>query len=159
MLDGMDDPCLAPWIPPEQPDLASLAMAAADAEGVATLRAWPERRRGGIAFGRLPPFLCWRGQAAKLWHLVLLQPRELGALIPGAHRADLPSGWLEAMDLEALGRPLARHPDFPGGASIQVVQVPRREAFRVRTYGTAAPGLVAEVLGRLSLCQVWQLTD
>jgi hypothetical protein len=155
MLDGMDDPFLEPWIPPGLPDLASLAMAAADAEGVANLRAWPERRKGGIGFGDLPPFLCWRGRAENHWQLVLLQPRELGALIPGAHPAAMAKDWLEAMDLDALGRPLARHPDFPGGASIQVVQVPRRGVFRVRTYGAAAPKLVAEVLSRITSCQVW----
>lgn len=159
MLEGMVDPSLVPWLPPEQPDLVGLAMAAADAGDVASLRAWPERRKGGIGFGDLPPFLCWRGRVGDAWQLVLLQPRELGALIPGAHPAAMPKDWLEALDLEALGRPLARHPDFPGGASIQVVQVPRPESFRVRTYGAAAPELVAEVLRRVSPCQIWHRAD
>ena len=148
-----------PWIPPTSPDLAILAMAAADAAGLASLRAWPEVRKGGIGFGDLPPFLCWRGRDDHGWHLVLLQAREVGALIAGARTAPLPDGWLDALNLESLARPLARHPDFPGGASVHVVHLPGGDAFRVRTVGSAAPELVAEVLKHTSHIQIWNLAD
>ncbi|MFN7957680.1 MAG: hypothetical protein U0P46_05045 [Holophagaceae bacterium] len=152
-------PSVEPWIPPASPDLAALAMEAADEAGVASLRAWPEVRKGGIGFGSLPPFLCWRGLAEGAWHLVLLQAREVGALLPGARTAPLPAGWLEALDLEALARPLARHPDFPGGASVHVVHLPGGADFRVRTFGTPSPDLVAEVLKHTSHIQIWHLAD
>jgi hypothetical protein len=157
MLDGMEP--VEPWIPPAAPDLAALAMEAADEAGVASLRAWPELRKGGIAFGGLPPFLCWRGQDAGGWHLVLLQAREVGALVPGARIDPLPAGWLEALDLDALARPLARHPAFPGGASVHVAHLPGGDRARVRTFGTPAPELVAEVLKRTSHIQIWNLAD
>ncbi len=148
-----------PWLPPTSPDLATLAMEAADEAGIVSLRAWPEVRKGGIAFAGLPPFLCWRGQDDRGWHLVLLQAREVGALVPGARTAPLPKGWLEALDLESLARPLARHPAFPGGTSVHVVHLPGGEAFQVRTFGNTAPELVAEVLKRTSHIQVWNLAD
>jgi hypothetical protein len=148
-----------PWLPPSSPDLAILAMDAADEAGIASLRSWPEVRKGGIAYAGLPPFLCWRGRDEQGWHLVLLQAREVGALIPGARTTPLPEGWLESLDLESLARPLARHPVFPGGASVHVVQLPGADAFRVRTHGFAAPGLVAEVLKGTSHIQVWNLAD
>ena len=148
-----------PWIPPTSPDLAILAMAAADAAGLASLRAWPEVRKGGIGFGDLPPFLCWRGRDDHGWHLVLLQAREVGALIAGARTAPLPDGWLDALNLESLARPLARHPDFPGGTSVHVVHLPGGESFRVRTVGFVAPALVAEVLRYTSHIQAWNLAD
>lgn len=157
MLDGMSH--VEPWLPPMTPDLALLAMEAADAAGVASLRAWPELRKGGIGFGDLPPFLCWRGQVENDWHLVLLQAREVGALVPGARTAPLPMGWLQSLDLESLARPLAVHPDFPGGASIHVVHLPGGEAFKCRTYGTSAPELVAEILRHTSSIQIWNLAD
>jgi hypothetical protein len=148
-----------PWLPPTSPDLATLAMEAADDAGIVSLRSWPEVRKGGIAFAGLPPFLCWRGRDAQGWHLVLLQAREVGALVPGSRTAPLPEGWLEALDLEALARPLARHPAFPGGASVHVVHLPGAEAFRVRTQGSAALELVAAVLRSTSHLQVWNLAD
>ena len=154
MLDGMQS--VEPWLPPAIPDLALLAMSAADEVGIASLRAWPELRKGGIGFGDLPPFLCWRGLAENGWHLVLLQPRELGALVPGARTAALPEGWLEALDLEALARPLARHPDFPGGTSVHVVQVPGPGCFRVRSSGQTDPGLITLVLQHTSAVTDWQ---
>lgn len=157
MLDGMPSP--EPWIPPPQPDLAALAMAAADADGVPSLRAWPELRKGGVGFGDLPPFLCWRARDEAGWHLVLLQAREAGALVPGARTASLPAGWLDALDLASLARPLALHPDFPGGASVHVVHLPGGPVYRVRTHGRAAPALVAEVLKRTSHIQIWNLAD
>lgn len=157
MLVGMWS--LEPWIPPASPDLARLAMEAADAAGIASLRAWPEIRKGGIAFGDLPPFLCWRGRQEEAWHLVLLQAREVGALVPGARTAPLPAGWLESLALEALARPLARHPDFPGGASIHVVHLSGGDTFQVRTFGQGAPDLVAEVLKHTSHVQIWHLAD
>lgn len=144
-----------PWIPPVTPDLALLAMAAADEACLPSLRTWPEVRKGGIAFGDLPPFLCWRGRQDGGWHLVLLQAREVGALVPGARMTPLPEGWLAALDLEALARPLARHPDFPGGTSVHVIHLPGGDAFRVRTYGRSAPDLVVEVLKRTSHIQAW----
>lgn len=157
MLDGMWS--VEPWIPPITPGLARLAMDAADEAGIATLRAWPEVQKSGVAFGNLPPFLCWRGQGDGGWHLVLLQAREAGALIPGARTAPLPAGWLDSLDLESLARPLARHPDFPGGASVHVVHLPGGDSFRVRTFGQAAPGLVSEVLKHTSHIQIWHLAD
>ncbi|MFZ1376438.1 MAG: hypothetical protein WAS25_07580 [Geothrix sp.] len=157
MLDGMLS--VEPWIPPASPDLALLAMEAADEAGLASLRAWPSANKGGVRFGELPPFLCWCGKVDGAWHLVLLQAREVGALVPGARTASLPPGWLEALDLEALARPLARHPDFARGASVHVVHLPGTEVFRVRTFGTPAPDLVAEVLKRTSHIQIWHLAD
>lgn len=150
---------VAPWIPPPSPDLAVLAMEAADEAGLPSLRAWPELRKGGIGFGALPPFLCWCGLEHGSWHLVLLQAREVGALVPGARMAPLPAGWFDSLDMESLGRPLARHPDFPGGASIHVVSLPGGDAFRVRTFGSAAPDLVAEVLKHTSHIQIWNLAE
>ncbi len=157
MLDVMRS--LDPWLPPSTPDLARLAMDAADEAGLSTLRAWPEIRKGGVAFGDLPPFLPWKGCEGSAWHLVLLQVREIGALVPGARPAGLPQGWLEALDLQALARPLARHPDFPGGASVHIVQLPGGDAFRVRTFGLPALELVAEVLKRTSHIQSWHPAD
>jgi hypothetical protein len=157
MLDGMLN--LEPWIPPTSPDLAVLAMDAADEAGIPSLRAWPERRQGGIGFGDLPPFLCWRGFENGAWHLVLLQAREVGALVPGARTAPLPEGWFQALDLASLARPLARHPDFPGGAAVHVVHLPGGDSFQVRTSGAPAPDLVAEVLKRTSHIQIWNLAD
>ena len=157
MLDGMQSS--EPWFPPATPDLAVLAMNAADQAGVASLRAWPELRKGGIGFGELPPFLCWRGFAENGWHLVLLQPREMGALVPGARKAALPEDWLDSLDLEALARPLTRHPDFPGGASVHVVQVQGPDRFRVRSSGQPEPGLVVSVLQQTSSVQSWQAVD
>ncbi|HJV49436.1 MAG TPA: hypothetical protein VJ549_09195 [Geothrix sp.] len=150
---------VAPWIPPTSPDLATLAMAAADEAGIDSLRAWPEVRKGGIGFGTLPPFLCWCGEKEAAWHLVLLQAREVGALVPGARMTPLPPGWFEGLDLASLARPLARHPAFPGGASVHVVHLLGGESFRVRTFGCAAPDLVAEVLKRTSHIQIWNLAD
>ncbi len=157
MLDGMMH--VEPWNPPASPDLAVLAMEAADRAGIHSLRSWPERRQGGIGFGTLPPFLCWRGFEQGAWHLVLLQAREVGALVPGARTAPMPAGWLEALDLEALARPLTLHPDFPGGVSVQVVHLPGGDSFRVRTLGIPATELVAEVLKRISHIQFWNLAD
>lgn len=148
---------LQPWLPPAEPDLVRLAWEAADEAGDGALRAWPELRKGGIGFGDLPPFLAWQGTSGHRHHLVLLQAREVGALVPGARTAPLPPGWLEALDLEALARPLARHPAFPGGASVHVVHLPGGNVAQVRTRGEAAADLVAEVLRRVSAIQVWQI--
>jgi hypothetical protein len=148
-----------PWIPPTSPGLALLAMEAADEAGIRSLRVWPELRKGGIGFGTLPPFLCWRGVANGASHLVLLQAREVGALVPGARTAPLPEGWFESLDLPSFARPLARHPDFPGGASVHVVHLSGRASFLVRTLGTPAPDLVVEVLKRTSHIQIWNLAD
>ncbi|MDE3033816.1 MAG: hypothetical protein KGI56_09145 [Acidobacteriota bacterium] len=147
---------LQPWLPPSEPDLVRLAWEAADAAGVAELRSWPEVRKGGIGFGSLPAFLAWRGTLEGRYHLVLLQVREIGALVPGARKAGLPEGWLETLDLPSLARPLARHPDFPGSASVHVVHLLGGNRVRVRTWGDAAPSLVAEVLRRLSGLEGWR---
>ena len=114
---------LEPWIPPANPDLARLAMDAADSEGVVSLTAWPEADKGGVRFGALPPFLAWRGMAEGRIHLVLLQPREVGALVPGARTAPLPEGWLDALDLDSLARPLRHHPHLMGCA-VHAVSLP-----------------------------------
>ncbi len=132
-------------------------MAAADAEGVGQLRAWPERRKAGIGFGDLPPFLCWRGEEGGRQHLVLLQPREVGALVPGARSTPLPERWLERLDLESLARPLARHPDFPGGAAVHVVHLAGPGRARVRTLGEPGAGVVRTVLARLTGLEAWDL--
>jgi hypothetical protein len=153
----MTGPDPAPWLPSVPPDLPRLAMAAADADGLAELRAWPEWRKGGVGFGGLPPFLPWAGQAGGRWQLVLVQPRELGALVPGARVAPLPEAWLDDLDLAALARPLALLPDFPGGAGVQVVQVPEAGRARVRSFGPPAPDLVRLVLARLTGREAWAL--
>jgi len=150
---------IAPWLPPAEPDLARLAMAAADAEGLRELRAWPEARQGGVGFGALPPFLAWRGRVDGRQHLVLLQARELGALVPGARAAALPEGWLEALALADLARPLAAHPDFPGGTAVHVVQLPGPGRARVRTAGTPAAELVRAVLARLTGLEAWAFSQ
>ncbi len=157
MLVGMIS--VEPWLPPISPDLAILAMEAADEAGLSDLRAWPEVRKGGIGFGNLPPFLCWRGLEEGAWHLVLLQAREVGALVPGSRTAPLPEGWFDVLDLPALARPLRRHPDFPGGTSVHVVHLPGGETFRVRTVGEPAPKLVSEVLKHISQIRIWNLAD
>jgi len=148
---------VAPWIPPRDPDLAHLAMAAADAAGLQELRAWPEWRKGGVAFGALPPFLSWRGLEAGRLHLVLLQAREVGALLPGARTVPLPEGWLESLPLPDLARPLACHPDFPGGASIHVAHLTAPGRAQVRTVGEPGTALVRAVLARLTGIQEWAL--
>jgi hypothetical protein len=148
---------IGPWLPPEQPDLARLAMAAADAAGVAELRGWPERRKGGVGFGALPPFLCWRGLEADRQHLVLVQAREVGAMVPGARIQPLPVGWLEALDLNALAGPLARHPDLGGAAAVHVVHLERAGIARVRSLDEPGGEVVRAVLGRLSGIVEWDL--
>ncbi len=149
-----------PWILPPRPDLARLAMEVADELGVESLRAWPEARKGGIGFGALPPFLSWRGFLDGRPHLVLLQPREVGALVPGARMEPLPPRWLEDLDLDALARPLARHPAWGAAvASVHVVRLAGAGAARVRTAGEAAPELVRAVLERLSEVRVWSFAD
>jgi len=146
---------LGPWIPPELPDLARLAMEAADAAGIWHLRDWPSLRKSGVAFGGLPPFLAWRGLVAGRHHLVLVQAREAGALVPGARPADLPAGWLDRLELEDLARPLAAHPDFPGGAAVHVVRLAAPGRAQVRTRGEAEPELVRAVLERLTGLAAW----
>lgn len=155
----MVDVRVEPWVLPAQPELARLAMEAADQLEVQELHAWPEAWKGGIGFGALPPFVSWHGQQGGRHHLVLLQAREVGALVPGARVAPLPEGWLDTLDLEALARPLARHPAWPGGASIHVVQVSSRGEARTRSYGEAAPEVIRAVLARLSDIQVWSFAD
>jgi hypothetical protein len=150
---------IAPWLPPDQPDLARLAMAAADAAGVRELRAWPERRKGGIGFADLPPFLAWQGGEGGRGHLVLVQPREVGALVPGARAAALPEGWLEGLDLDSLARPLAGHPDFPGGVSVHVVHLAGAGRARVRTWGEPGPAVVRAVLERLTGIGSWDCAN
>lgn len=154
----MSDFGLEPWIPPASPDLARLAMDAADAEGVVSLRAWPEADKGGVRFGGLPPFLAWRGMAEDRIHLVLLQPREVGALVPRARTAPLPKGWLEALDLDSLARPLRHHPDLLGCA-VHAVSLPASGEAHVRSAGPQAPSLIAAVLDRVSGVKVWSFAD
>ena len=146
-----------PWIPPKEPSLGRLAMEVADAEGLRDLRAWPEVRGNGVVFRDFPPFLCWTGSEDGHHHLVLLQARELGALVPGARIADLPAGWLRELDLESLVRPLRRHPAFPGGVSVHVVRVHKAgEAYR-RSAGLQPRTIVQEVLERLSGITPWRV--
>jgi hypothetical protein len=145
-----------PWIPPAEPALARLAMVAADQEGLAELRSWPEIRGNGVVFAGLPPFLCWTGLEDG-HRLVLLQARELGALVPGARKPALPDHWLRDLDLASLARPLRRHPCFPGGASVHVVCVPAAGEARVRGTGTLPEKLLGEVLGRLTGIPAWRI--
>ncbi len=154
----MTDFALEPWIPPSGTDLPRLAMEAADEEGVVSLTAWPEVDKGGVRFGNLPSFLVWRGVVDGRVHLVLLQPREVGALVPGARKAQVPEGWLEHLDLDALVRPLRHHPDLRGCA-VHMVHLPASGAARVRDAGPAAPALVAAVLDRVSGVKVWSFRD
>ena len=99
--------------------------------------------------------LCWRAFSGS-HHLVLLQPREIGALVPGARLEPLPEAWLATLDLESLARPLALHPDFPGGASVQVVHLPARGRMEIRTLGPEAPGIVTAILERLTGIPEWK---
>jgi len=153
----MDRIFLAPWLPPAEPDLARLAMETADALGWPSLRAWPEHRKGGIGFQDLPPFLSWLGVDGDRRHLVLVQAREVGALVPGARIEPLPSGWLEALDLRALAGPLARHPALGGAASVHVVHVAGPGRAVVRTWGEPGAESVRGVLARLSGVEAWAL--
>ena len=155
----MDDLRVEPWVLPAQPDLARLAMDVADALEVRELRAWPVADKGGIGFGGLPPFVSWHGLFQGQHHLVLLQAREVGALVPGARTAPLPSRWLETLDLESLARPLAHHPAFQGSASIHVIHLPARGEARARSHGDPAPDVIRAVLGRLSDVRVWSFAD
>ena len=148
---------LGPWLPAEPGDLARLAWLSADAAGAASVRAWPEWSRGGLVFGGLPPFLPWRGTLAGRWHLALFQARELGALAPGARIAPLPESWLEQLDLESLARPLAIHPDLPGGAAVHVVRVAGPGQARVRSWGLPGPELVGAALARLTGEARWRV--
>ena len=153
----MDRIIVAPWLLPAEPDLARLAMEVADDAGLATLAGWPEARKGGVGFQDLPPFLTWSGQTAGRQHLVLVQPREVGGLVPGARRPDLPVDWLEALDLEALAAPLARHPALGGAASVHVVRLEGPGRAVVRTLGEPAGDLVMAVLVQLSGLAEWTL--
>lgn len=154
----MDGRAVGPWIPPAEPALGRLALMAADAEGLAKVGAWPELRGNGVAFAGLPTFLCWRGEEAGRQHLALLQARELGALQPGARVEPLPADWLARLDLEALARPLRIHPDFPGGASVHVLQVHGPGAARVRSAGGDAPALLSAMLERLTGIRGWRIS-
>lgn len=142
-----------------EPSLGRLAMEAADAEGLRELRAWPDVRGNGVVFGDLPPFLCWTGSEDGRHHLVLLQARELGALVPGARIAALPEAWLCDLDLESLARPLRCHPAFPGGASVHVVRVRGAGEASLRTVGVASGGILQEVLGRLTGVVRWRVVE
>lgn len=144
----------APWIPPARPDLERLAWEAADQAGLSALRDWPTVKNAGIAFGGLPVFLCWQAFDGA-HHLVLLQTREIGALVYGARMTPLPEHWLEELDLEALARPLALHPDFPGGASVHVVHLCGRGQMRIRSAGAAEATVVAAVVERLTGISGW----
>lgn len=158
----MSEPQVEPWILPPRPDLARLAMEVADQLDVAVLRAWPEARKGGIGFSDLPPFLSWHGISNGLHHLVLLQPREVGALVPGARIQALPPSWLRDLDLESLARPLAHHPAFEGGASVHVVRIlagTEGGDAQVRTFGTPAPEVVRAVLEQVSSVRLWSFAD
>lgn len=159
----MDGTFLEPWILTPEPDLARLAMEAADEAGVNRCDAWPEFRKGGVGFGDLPTFLPWHGymgeRAEKGHHLILIQAREVGALVPGSRPQPMPEGWLESLDFESLARPLARHPAFPGGASIHVVGVLGPGRARVRTWGQPATGLVSRVMERVSGIAGWEIVN
>ena len=144
----------SPWIPPASPDLERLAWEAADRAGLRALRDWPVVKNAGIFFGGLPVFLCWRAFNGA-HHLVMLQAREIGALVHGARMEPLPEAWLQDLDLEALARPLAIHPDFPGGASVHVVHLATRGRMEIRTHGQVAPGVVAAVVERLTGISEW----
>ena len=151
----MDRIFIEPWLPPLEPSLARLAMEAADEAGQERCGAWPEVRKGGVAFGDLPPFLAWHGVAGGRHHLFLVQAREVGALVPGARPRPLAEARLERLDLEALAQPLARHPAFPGGASVHVLHLLGPGRGRVRTYGVAGGPLVPELLARLTGIKEW----
>ena len=151
-----------PWILPSQPDLARLAMEVADLLDVVELRAWPEARKGGIGFGELPPFLSWHGIEEGRHHVVLLQPREVGALVRGARIQPLPARWLESLDLESLARPLANHPAFQGGASVHVVRLVAcgdAPEVQVRSYGLPGMSVVRAVLDGVSSVKLWSFAD
>jgi hypothetical protein len=153
----MDGIFIEPWILPLEPDLARLAMETADLAGLPALNAWPEQRKGGIGFQSLPPFLSWSGRQGEHRHLVLLQAREVGGLVPGARIQSLPPGWLAALDLRALAGPLARHPALGGAASVHVVHLPEPGVAEMRTLGEPGPAVVRAVLGRLTGLERWEI--
>lgn len=145
-----------PWIPPAEPSLGRLAMEAADAEGLRDLRSWPEVLGNGVAFGDLPTFLCWTGWDAG-HQLVLLQARELGALVPGARAAGLPEHWLRDLDISALARPMQRHPHFMGGVGVHVLRVAAPGEAWVRSSGGSALTFLRAVLSRLTGIEDWRI--
>jgi len=147
-----------PWIPPLEPPLVRLAMQAADFAGIAQLRAWPEVRGNGVSFGGLPPFAAWKVFDGG-WHLVLLQAREVGSVVPGARIQPLPEGWLEGLDLPSLARPLALHPDFPGGATVHVIRVLSPGQAAVRSSIPVSQGVLEAVLRRLSGIGAWRIAE
>jgi hypothetical protein len=151
----MDGIFIEPWIPPLEPDLARLAMESADLAGLPALEAWPEHAKGGIGFQALPPFLSWSGRQGAQRHLILLQAREVGGLVPGARTQSLPAGWLQALDLGALAGPLARHPALGGAASVHVVHLPEPGVAVVRTMGEPGEAVVRAVLARLTGLECW----
>jgi hypothetical protein len=153
----MDGTFLEPWIPPAEPDPMRLALEAADEAGRDRCDAWPAFRMGGVAFGDLPPFLAWHGVVDGRHHLVLLQAREAGGLVPGARARPLPEGWLAALDLEALAAPLARHPAFAGGAAVHVAGILGPGEVAVRSYGGQAPAVVEAVLARVTAVGRWRI--
>jgi len=146
----------SPWLPPASPSLERLAWEAADAAGLPLLKSWPTISMAGVAFGGLPPFLCWQVFDGA-HHLVLLQVREIGALLRQSNLEVLPEKWLDTLDLEALGRPLAIHPDFPGGASVQIVHLIAPGHLQVRHHGKAAPEVVRYVVEQLTGIREWSL--
>ncbi|MBK8794852.1 MAG: hypothetical protein IPN59_17425 [Holophaga sp.] len=146
----------SPWIPPGLPSLERLAWEAADAADITTLRAWPEVQLAGVAFGGLPPFLCWQVFDGT-HHLVLLQVREIGALLRQSRMEVLPKDWLKTLDLPSLAQPLAIHPDFPGGTSVHVVHLIEPGRLRVRDHGQPAPEAVVLVVARLTGIHDWHL--
>ena len=154
MLPGMEESwSLGPWLPPTEPPLPRLAWEAADAEGIASLTAWPEVEGNGVRFGELPVFLCWLGRGEGD-HLMFFQASELGAVVPGARPARLPRTWLEDLDLPGLARPFARHPGLSAGVAVHVVQVQAPGRARVR--GSAPPpAILAQALERFTGFRGW----
>lgn len=147
----------SPWIPPAEPPLQRLAWEAADREGLVSLGAWPEVRMAGVAFGDLPPFLAWQVRDSGAHHLVLLQVREIGALARQSSLEVLPEDWLERLDLPALARPLAIHPDFPGGTSVHVVRLAAPGLLQVRSLGRDGAAAVRYVVQQLTGKADWIL--
>ncbi|MDP2876882.1 MAG: hypothetical protein Q8O00_11905 [Holophaga sp.] len=150
----MTDLQASPWIPPASPSLERLAWEAADSAGLATLKAWPQVHMAGVAFGGLPAFLCWQVFDGAN-HLVLLQVREIGALLRQSSLEVLPEDWLNTLDLESLARPLAIHPDFSGGVAVHVVQLLGPGHLQVREFPQPAPGAVLYVVERLTGITDW----
>ncbi|MBI4913215.1 MAG: hypothetical protein HY823_10795 [Acidobacteria bacterium] len=119
----------------------------------------PQVRGNGLVLGALPSVLCWRGREGPRVQLMLLQARELGALVPGARMDPLPPGWLDSLDLAGLAQVLRGHPDFGPGCGVHGLAVQGPGAARRRGHGPWSGTLGAGALARLTGIGGWRISD